>query len=149
LVTAVAAVFQQVHSSSFTEREIQIVLLTDAVGNSCVYAVAFPHRSRSQEGVSSEETDSIRARLVPRDRRSVALSTLARNLIEKRGHLSEQELDGFIAAGFTKGTDIGSHRRSRSLNNHQLCWDHGQSGTWKISSSNMPGDSNNGGPKSR
>jgi hypothetical protein len=52
--------------------------------------------------VSSEETDSIRARLVPRDRRSVALSTLARNLIEKRGHLSEQELDGFIAAGFTK-----------------------------------------------
>jgi hypothetical protein len=31
-----------------------------------------------------------------------ALSTLAKTLIEKRGHLSEQELDSFIAAGFTK-----------------------------------------------
>jgi hypothetical protein len=34
LVTAFAAVFQQVHSSSLTEQEIQIVLLTDAVTNS-------------------------------------------------------------------------------------------------------------------
>ena len=31
LLTAFAAVFQQVHSSSLTEQEIQIVLLTDAV----------------------------------------------------------------------------------------------------------------------
>jgi hypothetical protein len=38
---------------------------------------------------------------VPRDRRFGALSTLAKTLIEKRGHLSEQELDAFLAAGFT------------------------------------------------
>jgi alkylhydroperoxidase family enzyme len=30
------------------------------------------------------------------------LSALAKTLIEKRGHLSEQELDSFLAAGFTK-----------------------------------------------
>jgi len=30
------------------------------------------------------------------------LSTLAKTLIEKRGHVSAQELDAFIAAGFTK-----------------------------------------------
>jgi alkylhydroperoxidase family enzyme len=34
--------------------------------------------------------------------RFAALSTLAKTLIEKRGHLSEQELDAFLAAGFTK-----------------------------------------------
>jgi alkylhydroperoxidase family enzyme len=39
---------------------------------------------------------------LPTDKRFAALSTLARTLIEKRGHLSDQEFDSFIAAGFTK-----------------------------------------------
>ena len=102
LVTAFAAVFQQVHSSSLTEQEIQIVLLSDAVANSCAYAIAFHTALALQQGVGPEEIDAIRARRVPRDRRFAALFTLARTLIEKRGHLSEQELDAFIAAGFTK-----------------------------------------------
>jgi AhpD family alkylhydroperoxidase len=102
LVTAFAAVFQQVHSSSLTEQEIQIVLLTNAVANSCAYAVAFHTALALKERVSSEETEAIRVRLVPTDRRFAALSTLAKTLIEKRGHLSEQELNAFIAAGFTK-----------------------------------------------
>jgi AhpD family alkylhydroperoxidase len=102
LLTAFAAVFQQVHSSSLTEQEIQIVLLTDAVANSCTYAVAFHTALALQQGVSSEETDAIRARLVPKDRRFAALSILAQILIEKRGHLSERELDAFLAAGFTQ-----------------------------------------------
>jgi alkylhydroperoxidase family enzyme len=102
LVTALVAVFQQVHSSSLTEPEIQIVLLTDAVANSSAYAVAFHTALALKQGVSSEETDAIRARLVPKDRRFGALSTLAKTLIEKRGHLSEQELDAYLAAGFTK-----------------------------------------------
>jgi uncharacterized peroxidase-related enzyme len=102
LLTAFAAVFQQVHSSSLTEQEIQIVLLTDAVANSCAYAVAFHTALALQQEVSSEETDAIRARLLPKDRRFAAVSTLAKTLIEKRGHLSEQELEAFLAAGFTK-----------------------------------------------
>ncbi len=102
LVTAFAAVFQQVHRSSLSEQEIQIVLLTDAVANSCDYAVAFHTALALKEGVRSEETDAIRAQLSPQDRRFAALSTLARTLIDKRGHLSEEELDAFVAAGFTK-----------------------------------------------
>jgi alkylhydroperoxidase family enzyme len=102
LLTAFAAIFQQVHSSSFTEEEIQIVLLTDAVANSSAYAVAFHTALALNQGVSSEETDAIRARLLPKAQRFAALSTLARTLIEKRGHLSEQELETFLAAGFTR-----------------------------------------------
>lgn len=102
LVTALVAIFQQVHSSSLTAQEIQIVLLTDAVANSCAYAVAFHTALALNQGVSSAETDAIRARLVPKDQRFAALSTLAKTLIEKRGRLSEQQLDTFIAAGFTK-----------------------------------------------
>ncbi len=102
LINSLVGVFQQVHSSSLTEPEIQIVLLTDAVANSSTYAVAFHTALALQQGVSSEETDAIRERRVPTDKRFAALSTLARTLIEKRGHLSDQELDSFTAAGFTK-----------------------------------------------
>jgi uncharacterized peroxidase-related enzyme len=102
LVTAFAAVFQQVHSSSLTEQEIQIVLLTDAVANSCAYAVAFHTALALQQEVNPEETNAIRERRTPSDPRFAALSTLAKTLIEKRGHLSEQELDAFLSAGFTK-----------------------------------------------
>jgi AhpD family alkylhydroperoxidase len=89
-------------TSTCTEQEIQIVLLTDAVANSCAYAVAFHTVLALKQGVSSGEAEAIRARLVPKDRRFAALSTLAKTLIEKRGHLSEQELDAFIATRFTK-----------------------------------------------
>src|SRR5262245_66587121 len=54
LINSLVGVFQQVHSSSLTEQEIQIVLLTDAVANSSVYAVAFHTALALQQGVSSE-----------------------------------------------------------------------------------------------
>ena len=102
LVNSLVGVFQQVHSSSLTEPEIQIVLLTDAVANSSTYAVAFHTALALQQGVGSEETGAIRERRVPADKRFAALSTLAKTLIERRGHLGEQESDAFLAAGFTK-----------------------------------------------
>ncbi|HKC94006.1 MAG TPA: hypothetical protein VKB81_08320 [Nitrospira sp.] len=102
LINSLVGVFQQVHSSSLTEPEIQIVLLTDAVANSSTYAVAFHTALAHQQGVGSEVTGAIRERRVPADKRFAALSTLAKTLIEKRGHLSEQELDSFLVAGFTK-----------------------------------------------
>src|ERR1700733_14401034 len=95
LINSLVGVFQQVHSSSLTEPEIQIVLLTDAVANSSTYAVAFHTALALQKGVSSEETDAIRERRVPTDRRFAALSALAKTLIERRGHLSDQQLDSF------------------------------------------------------
>src|SRR5262249_37903039 len=102
LINSLVGVFQQVHSSSLTEQEIQIVLLTDAVANSCTYAVAFHTALATQQGVGSEETSAIRERRAPKDKRFAALSILAKTFIEKRGHVSGQELDSFIAAGFTK-----------------------------------------------
>ena len=102
LINSLVGVFQQVHSSSLTEPEIQIVLLTDAVANSSMYAVAFHTALALQQGVGSEETGAIRERRVPANKRFAALSNLAKTLIEKRGRLSEEELDSFTAAGFTK-----------------------------------------------
>lgn len=102
LINSLVSLFQQVHSPGLTEAENQIVLLTDAVTNASQYAVAFHTALALQQGISSEEVGAIRDRRLPLDKRYAALSNLARTLIEKRGHLSEQELDSFIAAGFTK-----------------------------------------------
>src|SRR5262249_2759179 len=95
LINSLVGVFQQVHSSSLTEPEIQVVLLTDAVANSSMYAVAFHTALALQQGVGSEETGAIRERRAPANERFAALSNLAKTLIEKRGCLSEQELDSF------------------------------------------------------
>ena len=102
LINSLVGLFQQVHSPGLTEPENQIVLLTDAVTNSCAYAVAFHTALALQQRISSEETTGIRERRLPTDKRFAALSKLAKTLIEKCGHLSDQELDSFIAAGFTK-----------------------------------------------
>jgi alkylhydroperoxidase family enzyme len=103
LINSLVGAFQQVHSPGlFSEAENQIVLLTDAVTNSSEYAVAFHTALALKQGISSKETDAIRDRRLPADKRYAALSKLAKTLIEKRGHLNEQELDSFLAAGFTK-----------------------------------------------
>ena len=102
LINSLIGLFGQVHSPGLSEAENQIVLLTDAVTNSSTYAVAFHTALALQQGISSEETTAIRERRLPTDKRFAALSAVAKGLIEKRGHLSEQELDSFIAAGFTK-----------------------------------------------
>ena len=97
LINSLVGLFGQVHSPGLSEAENQIVLLTDAVTNSSTYAVAFHTALALQQGISSEETTAIRERRLPKDKRFAALSKLAKTLIEKRG----QELDSFIAAGFT------------------------------------------------
>ncbi|QNI30640.1 carboxymuconolactone decarboxylase family protein [Alloacidobacterium dinghuense] len=102
LINSLVGLFGQVHSPGLSEAENQIVLLTDAVTNSSTYAVAFHTALALQQGISSEETTAIRERRLPTNKRFAALSALAKGLIEKRGHLSEEELDSFIAAGFTK-----------------------------------------------
>ncbi len=102
LINSLVGLFGQVHSPGLTEAENQIVLLTDAVTNSSTYAVAFHTALALQQGISSEETTAIRERRLPADKRFAALSALAKALIEKRGHLTEPEVDSFNAAGFTK-----------------------------------------------
>src|ERR1700746_917498 len=69
LINSLVGVFQQVHSSSLTEQEIQIVLLTDAVTNSSTYAVAFHTALAHRQGVNPEETYTIRERRTPANKR--------------------------------------------------------------------------------
>ena len=48
LANSLLGLFQNVHGGSFTEAEVQVLLLTNAVTNSSSWPVAFSHRARSQ-----------------------------------------------------------------------------------------------------
>ena len=102
LISSLVGLFGRVHGGSFTEVQIQTLLLTNAVTNACSWAVAFHTELALKEGLDPAEVDAIRAGRSPNDGKLGALSTLARTLIEKRGRIDDQHRERFLAAGFGK-----------------------------------------------
>jgi AhpD family alkylhydroperoxidase len=102
LIDSLVGLFQKVHGGSFTEAQVQIVLLTDAVTNACTWAVAFHTALALKEGIDASDVEAVRERRLPKDVKLAALSALAKAMIEKRGRLDSQDVDRFIAAGFAK-----------------------------------------------
>lgn len=100
LINGLTSVFQQVHGGSFTEAQVQTLLLTNAVTNGSTWAVAFHSFLALEEGLSEADVQAIRARRLPQDSKLAALSHLARTLIDKRGRLDDQDVASFTAAGF-------------------------------------------------
>lgn len=100
LLTAFAGLFGQVHAGTFTEPQIQVLLLTNAVTNACTWAVAFHTMLALKTGVPVETVEAIRGGRLPADPAHAALSRLARRLIETRGHVDEAGIDSFLEAGF-------------------------------------------------
>lgn len=100
LIDSLVGLFGKVHGGSFSENQIQIVLLTNAVTNACAWAVAFHSFLAVKTGVDAADVDAIRERQTPKDAKNAALSVLARTLIEKRGHLDDQDVSAFLGAGF-------------------------------------------------
>ena len=104
LINSLVGLFQNVHGGSFTEPQIQTILLTNAVTNASAWAVAFHTALALKEGLDQADVNAIREGRSPKDLQHAALSTLARTLIEKRGHLDDKDVDTFIDAGF--GRDL-------------------------------------------
>ncbi|MBR0796997.1 carboxymuconolactone decarboxylase family protein [Bradyrhizobium jicamae] len=102
LIQSFIGIFDKVHGGSFTEPQIQTVLLTDAVTNGCAWAVALHSVLATQAGVDVADVAAMRGGRSPVDKGLGALSTLARTLIEKRGRLDEGDVERFLAAGFSK-----------------------------------------------
>ena len=102
LINCLVGLFGNVHGGSFTEAQVQTVLLTDAVTNASTWAVAFHTALALKEGVDPKDIEAIRERRLPKDTKLAALSAIAKTMIEKRGRLDDQDVDRFIAAGFGK-----------------------------------------------
>ena len=98
--TGLVGLFGNVHGGSFSEPQIQTLLLTNAVTNGSTWAVAFHTFLALKEGIDPADVQAIRDGRPPKDAKLAALSTLAKTLIEKRGRLDDQDTEKFIAAGF-------------------------------------------------
>jgi len=102
LINSLVGLFGTVHGGSFSEAQVQIVLLTDAVTNASSWAVAFHSVLALKEGIDPVEVEAIREGRLPKDSKFAALSALAKTMIEKRGRLNDQDVERFLAAGFDK-----------------------------------------------
>ena len=102
LINSLVGLFGNVHGGGFTEAQVQILLLTNAVTNECAWAVAFHSALGRKAGLSSADVQAIREHQLPKDGKNAALSLLARTLIQKRGRLDDQDIDQFVAAGFAQ-----------------------------------------------
>jgi len=102
LINSLIGLFGNVHGGSFTEAQVQTVLLTDAVTNACTWAVAFHTALALKEGIDPADVRAIREGRLPEDGKLAALSALARTMIEKRGRLDDEEVNRFLATGFGK-----------------------------------------------
>jgi AhpD family alkylhydroperoxidase len=102
LINSLVGLFGNVHGGSFTEAQIQIVLLTDAVTNACTWAVAFHTALALKEGIDPADVQAIREGRLPKDGKFAALSALAKTMIGKRGRLNDEDVDRFLAAGFER-----------------------------------------------
>jgi alkylhydroperoxidase family enzyme len=100
LINGFIGLFEHVHASSLTEPQIQTLLLTNAVTNASEWAVAFHTALALKQGVHPADVNAIRYGGLPADAGLAALSTLARTLIEKRGHLVESDQRRFLESGF-------------------------------------------------
>jgi AhpD family alkylhydroperoxidase len=100
LIGGFIGIFQKVHAGTFTEAQIQTLLLTNAVTNSCTWAVAFHTALALKEGLSAADVEAIRNGRAPADRQHAALATLTKTAIEKRGHLDNKDVNQFLEAGF-------------------------------------------------
>src|ERR1700677_3851377 len=90
--------FEGVHAGTFTEAEIQTLLLTNAVTNNCAWAVAFQSYLGLQAGLDPGDVEAIRQRGAPKRPRTAALSAYARDLIENRGHVGDAAVEAFLSA---------------------------------------------------
>lgn len=100
LIDCLVGLFGKVHGGSFSEDQIQVILLTDAVANASSWAVAFHSALALRQGIHAADIEAIRAGRLPRDPKHAALSGLARAMIEKRGRLAAQDMEQFLGAGF-------------------------------------------------
>jgi AhpD family alkylhydroperoxidase len=100
LINSFIGLFQRVHAGSFTEAQIQTLLLTNAVTNACSWAIAFHTALALKEGLSSGDVEAIREGRAPADPKHAALLTLTRTLIEKRGNIGDHDIGRFVEAGF-------------------------------------------------
>lgn len=102
LINAFIGTFGNFHGGSFDERQKQVLLLTNAVALRCHWTVAFHSTIALKSGVAESDVAAIRAGALPSDPKLSALSALTRALVETKGRGLSDDVERFVAAGYTQ-----------------------------------------------
>jgi AhpD family alkylhydroperoxidase len=102
LLKGFAAIREIFYAGSFSPAQVQVLALTNAFENGCDYCMAFHTALALKEGVSKEALDALRAGRSPQEPAFHALSEFSRALVKRRGQVTDEELQRFLAAGYTK-----------------------------------------------
>lgn len=88
--------------TTLTPQEGKIVLLAASFENQCAYCMAAHSAEAEQAGVGEQAIDAIRNGKPIEDDRLQALREFTAAVVRDRGHLSDADVDAFLAAGYTK-----------------------------------------------
>ncbi len=110
-------------SSSFTPTERNVVWLTIIYENECHYCMAAHTGIAKNEKVATEIIEAIRNGTVIPDTRLESLRSFTSSLVANRGWVDSDEVDEFLAAGFTKENVFDvlvgiSHKILSNYSNH-------------------------------
>jgi uncharacterized peroxidase-related enzyme len=90
------------NESGFAPQEQEVVFLAVSRENSCHYCVAaHSFLADTRSDVPRAVTDAIRDDQAIPDRRLSALATFTRTMVRTRGRPTQEDLDAFLAAGYT------------------------------------------------
>jgi AhpD family alkylhydroperoxidase len=87
--------------------EMQTVLVVTSVENACAYCVAAHSTFATNMKIDPAVLKALREGTDPPDAKLSALATFVRTLVRARGHVSEAELERFIATGYTREQGLG------------------------------------------
>ncbi|MEX0843959.1 MAG: carboxymuconolactone decarboxylase family protein [Balneolaceae bacterium] len=92
-----------VGKTSFSPKEQQLAILAVSIENECNYCSAI-HSTvlKNQLKVDGSIVNAVRNGEQVPDEKLNSLVTYVRTVVEKRGHVSESDLQAFIDAGYTK-----------------------------------------------
>jgi alkylhydroperoxidase family enzyme len=102
LLNGFAGSFGSFHGGSLDECEKQTLLLTNAVTLKCPWTVAAHSTFALEDGMAESDVKAIRAGELPEDPKYSALSAMTRTLIEKRGNVSDVDIERFTSAGYSQ-----------------------------------------------
>ena len=94
-------------NAGFNPTEQEVVFLTAAYENKCEYCVAAHSTLADMSKVPTEVTDAIRSGKKINDPKLEELSKLTRSLSLNRGIVPQEEVDAFLAVGYTEQHVLG------------------------------------------
>ena len=102
VIKAYTSITQLLSRSSFSAAEQQLMLLTASAVNGCEYCVAAHTMAGKMCELDNTMIEAVRSGIPIPDPKLAKLDAFTKSVVENRGWVSADEIDSFIAAGFTK-----------------------------------------------